>query len=773
MSIKSDVPSSSPDSNSEPEKTFKLAFGEGPKGVKLSLRELTFSEFSEFCSTPQQGTKHETWFLRGGDVQHVKSHTTSGGKEYGPGYYRGNKYLKSACFLIIDGDSSLDDEKSAPPPKLVHRALKHFGIKHFLYTTHSHSKTVNKFRVVIPCSMDKSQCLPTSKAIIKQLNDFGIPIKWVREMGVWAQIWYLPTRDDPTDELFEYYEHLEGEDYCAVDGFDEPKQDKPTGSSSNTGSLTFDEHFYEFMETGEGHIHYAPMCQSLANEGKSVEKIIKRMTPLCQRIFAKHDREWNDDRDQNLLEAAETAVVKVEGEKAASNPRIEVYEHVDDKSIASNMKRLPDDILAPDDRFGLVVRIFDNAAWKSNLMTSHIGAMASVAHAMGGRYAGMDLSDRPCDIEIAVGNSGCGKSNSVDMPVVFYGAMFCTSPDLAISKRLGISTSDEISTWQGLEELYVQMLTNNPDVLFRWDEMGDAIEEALQNKKSDGSKFLRRILKAWPTHHLPKSQRVTAGKVNDSQSEIIYAPHLHIAGAATEGSFTDAVDRSFAMKGTSARMLLYPATIYAGKSRSVRCEMTIPGHIKDGFIKMLSPLKGKIHTPVEARVYDPRRVKWGKEVVDFLGHKSDQIEAMPEGLKFEIWNRLIPHVKRKMMKHATMNNVKRPIVTLKMAESNYMIVEHACEYQYRLFRDGIGENKTDLALKKCLECMKKAKGKPVAAKDLHHLYAMKKLSPFERGGVLKDMCDVYGYKKNEAANVRGKATITYTPNIMGEIDENN
>ena len=224
------------------EHKYHIAFGKKPTGIKLNFKDLTFPEFAQLCSKPEQGEKHEDWVLRGGDVTHTEIHISSSGREYGPGYYRGNKYLSSADFLFIDGDSSIDDPESAPDPKLVHTALKILGLNHFIYTSYSHTENKNKFRAVIPCSMVKSQIKPTAQKIIDDLNKLEVPVKYVSEMGTWAQLWHLPTRDNPDDGLFEFYEYHDGKDYQSVDSFKQPQSPAEKSGVAITGG-TWEEHY--------------------------------------------------------------------------------------------------------------------------------------------------------------------------------------------------------------------------------------------------------------------------------------------------------------------------------------------------------------------------------------------------------------------------------------------------------------------------------------------------------------------------------------------------
>jgi len=286
------------------EKNDRIAFGHGPKGIELHFKKLTFKEFAKLCSVPKQGGKHEGWFLRGGDVAKTDNHISSSGREYGPGYYRGNKYLKSADFIIIDGDCSVDDTHSAPDPKLVHSGLKMLGLNHFIYTSHSHTENKNKFRAVIPCVMSKDQLKPTAQKIIDDLNKIEVPVKYVREMGAWAQLWYLPTRDDPEDGLFKFYEYYDGSDYQAVDSFKLPN-DGDSGSEKSCSSIRGKSSAELNKAYKEGHRHgpSRSMAMKLASKGHSEDEAV---AILCQM--------YPDDNEEHHRQSVTSAISKVTDE---------------------------------------------------------------------------------------------------------------------------------------------------------------------------------------------------------------------------------------------------------------------------------------------------------------------------------------------------------------------------------------------------------------------------------------------------------------------------
>lgn len=175
--------------------------------IRLKVAEMSFREFGEFCSKPQKGGKHEAYFIRG-IPQDEKVYISGSGREYYDGKFRHDDSLISADFLIIDADNA----KSSP--KSTASVFIDMNLVFFLYTTHSHSAEKNNFRVVIPCKVDKKvEMEPTALRIMLDLTNAGLDIKYVREMGVWSQCWYLPTRDNPDDGIFEHYSNMTGEAY--------------------------------------------------------------------------------------------------------------------------------------------------------------------------------------------------------------------------------------------------------------------------------------------------------------------------------------------------------------------------------------------------------------------------------------------------------------------------------------------------------------------------------------------------------------------------------
>ena len=214
---------------------FKIGFARGTqRNIALELKEFeTFEELSAVFKECMQGGKHESYFIRGGDVE-LTDHTSSSGHEWGKIYPRIDKALKSAQLLIIDADKA-HDGSNAPPLKEISAALVMLGVNHFGYTTHSQTKDINKCRVAIPCELpSKAHLAPTMEKLILDLHEQGCLVELNTEMKRWTSAWFLPTRDDPKDGQFKHVEYFHGDIYYAADPVEyqaKKKENKKAGKS--------------------------------------------------------------------------------------------------------------------------------------------------------------------------------------------------------------------------------------------------------------------------------------------------------------------------------------------------------------------------------------------------------------------------------------------------------------------------------------------------------------------------------------------------------------
>ncbi len=240
--------------------------------IVMTPYEMEFDKFAKGLSECKKGGKFEAYFIRGGDMEITAGDPAADNPELRKDHYhRNDRSLLSADLLILDADGSIDDPKSAPDGESIHKVLVEMNITHVIYSTHSHKVNGkgNRYRVVIPCKMKTKEILwNTVNKIIDEINDAGVPLGDVTEARTWSQPWFFPTRDDPDDGLFEYYEYLEGDVYQASENEYAPNEMRGNintkGCSSSVASHIEEKNKYrdikEMMRTittmGEG-VHHA------------------------------------------------------------------------------------------------------------------------------------------------------------------------------------------------------------------------------------------------------------------------------------------------------------------------------------------------------------------------------------------------------------------------------------------------------------------------------------------------------------------------------------
>ena len=125
--------------------------------------------------------------------------------------------MPHATVLIIDGDKQITEDgeiiDGCIHPSLAHEALTELGIRHFIYTSHSHDpdKQFFKWRAVIPCLMINGDELHAmSNWIIEQLREKNCRVCLVSEMTAWSQPWFFPRIRDKGAEFLTFDGFLDG-----------------------------------------------------------------------------------------------------------------------------------------------------------------------------------------------------------------------------------------------------------------------------------------------------------------------------------------------------------------------------------------------------------------------------------------------------------------------------------------------------------------------------------------------------------------------------------
>ena len=271
-----------------PDDKILIAMAKGTsKNIKMVAGAMTFRDFGKFCSKPQQGGKHESYFTRG--VPNIEEeYQSKSGREYYNGRFRHDGSISKGDFLIIDADNSVAS------PEDVHKILKDKEYAHFIYTSHSHSVDSNNFRVVLPCTISsKRYMVATAKGVI----DIITGVEYVREMGVWSQAWYLPTRDDPDDGIFEFYEYYDGTEFLEV-------QEEQTVESSreSTGNLIEEvqsmAQMIQVITTGAEGMHHAMKSYSYGavQDGQN-KTVVKETLRGLMMACVNRDSRWQQRYD--------------------------------------------------------------------------------------------------------------------------------------------------------------------------------------------------------------------------------------------------------------------------------------------------------------------------------------------------------------------------------------------------------------------------------------------------------------------------------------------
>ena len=269
-----------------PDNKIPIAMAKGTsKNIKMQCAEMSFREFASFCSKPQKGGKHESYFTRG--VPAIEEeYTSKSGKEYFNGRFRHDSSISNCQFIIIDADNS------DASPEEVHKQLVKLDYIHFIYTSHSHNSKNNNFRVVVPCEVsDKKYLVATVLNLMNQIEG----VEYVREMGVWSQAWYLPTRDDPEDGIFESYSYMEGTPFLEVQ--EEQSVNRNSDKSGNLlveESQTMDSMINTIITGGDG-MHHAMKSYSYGQiqDGVAPAVVVATLQGLMQAVPNKDGR-WQD-----------------------------------------------------------------------------------------------------------------------------------------------------------------------------------------------------------------------------------------------------------------------------------------------------------------------------------------------------------------------------------------------------------------------------------------------------------------------------------------------
>lgn len=137
--------------------------------------------------------------------EHLSAPDSGNHEKQGPAFLigpcrgaRSGRNLQEGFVAVYDADASLDEQgariEGAPPPRQVHEALVNWNISHCIYTTHSHGKKGNRYRIVFPVQVKNKHELRAFQTYLTELFQIHaqIPIALCSESYAWGQGWNLP-----------------------------------------------------------------------------------------------------------------------------------------------------------------------------------------------------------------------------------------------------------------------------------------------------------------------------------------------------------------------------------------------------------------------------------------------------------------------------------------------------------------------------------------------------------------------------------------------------
>lgn len=495
------------------------------------VREYSFISLAKQFSKPIAGQKHIGYFVRG-ELEPLE---------------RKDDNLKYSELLVIDGDSSLNNEASAPKAELVHNALCDMNLRHFIYTSHSHNpkKGINKWRAVIHCILPEKKYLkPTAEKIIWELNSAGIPIKYVKEMGTWSQPWFIPSRDDPDDGQFEFYyygdESFEDgrktELYKAIKESSLPDHVIIDGKKYDTqvDSSPFEDKINEMLTKGTFHNGIRDLLYGLIKDGTtdsmafSIVKGILMSVPESNR-----NKSWTREVANDFKEVWRS----LEGVRN----RLEGEQDEDEKLQSPLPKELVREIDWPPGLMGELARSVHSYSYHQYKLVSIITALALVAGVAGRKY---NVSGTGLNIYVTLlMRTGAGKN-----VIQQYISEFLSRDILAMNRNyLGPKRFTS-------PKAMLDILADNPSIVSVQTEAG------LMFKSSAGDQqgILRTMLDLYSSSGKNQYSGAEAYSSKDNSIPILRAPAMTIVNEATPETFEkELITRGSIESGELARMHIF------------------------------------------------------------------------------------------------------------------------------------------------------------------------------------------------------------------------
>jgi hypothetical protein len=140
------------------------------------------------------------------------------------GTHRSDGEALQGQVLVLDGDKRIVADTGeildgAPPPELVHEALRDMDITHAIIPSHSDRPDRPRYRVAMPVQIDSAAELEALVGwVLHQLAGVGVMLAPVKENLPLSQPWYMPRCPDQAAlDRFRVLEHDGGQDFPKVE----------------------------------------------------------------------------------------------------------------------------------------------------------------------------------------------------------------------------------------------------------------------------------------------------------------------------------------------------------------------------------------------------------------------------------------------------------------------------------------------------------------------------------------------------------------------------
>jgi hypothetical protein len=467
------------------------------------------------------------------------------GKKDGPYFVRGeldplvraDVNLKDSRIITLDIDAGKDGG-NAESPREFHEHMKELGYRHFIYTSHSHDVGKNRFRCVLLSDrpMIKSESKPTIRALFQELWDIGVNASNTSEQKVWTQPWYLPTRDDPLDGMFEYYEwygngafrDVEVVKGSALDGDGDNFNDS---SEREYDTKSWAKHVVDLCQGTAFHSGILSLSWGLLKDGLDDSTIIGMIRGVME-LVAEKDARW----EQRYKDVGR--LVRQGREKMDAEDKVDVSDiETEDENIRESNIPLPPGLLGSlvNDAYCMA-----NYQYKEVALVSALGLVAGIC----GRKFNVSKTGLNVYLTLIMG-TGMGKDS---IGKFINGALISLS-------SVGVISSSFMGT---------DRFTGPKGVI---NDLRDArsqvcvLTEAgllLQSKAGDNIGLARKLLGLYTkSGHMDYSGRESYSKAEDSLPSL-RAPALTIVNEATPETLLKAfIDNGNLERGDLARQSIF------------------------------------------------------------------------------------------------------------------------------------------------------------------------------------------------------------------------